>query len=230
MRAGAGSFFVATAAITTLVVVACATGTGSSGTLDEAGIIEDASRDLNVLPKKDSGTPLEDTGVPPEEDSGGGCTQKVVINEVMTNGPNGSEFVELYNPNTCAVPLGGWRVAYKADNNNPGGASYTFATGDSILAKSFLVVATATFTGKKDATFNGGFANGGGQVGLLDDTKATIDGVGYGTGTSGDYTEGTPVAAPATNGSVGRTSDGVDTGNNKSDFAAFATPTPGTAN
>ncbi|HSO38720.1 MAG TPA: hypothetical protein VLT33_39595, partial [Labilithrix sp.] len=82
----------------------------------------------------------------------------------------------------------------------------------------------------KDATFNGGFGNAGGQVGLLDDTGKLMDGVGYETGTSGLYTEGTPAPNPAANKSIGRSSDGVDTGNNKNDFKLLNTPTPGAGN
>ncbi|MBN8966259.1 MAG: lamin tail domain-containing protein [Rhizobiales bacterium] len=72
---------------------------------------------------------------------------KVVINELMTTGPQGAndEFVELYNPNSCAISLAGWRLAYKpkAGSGGPpadlGSVYYTFAAGDSIAAGAFFV-------------------------------------------------------------------------------------------
>jgi hypothetical protein len=227
-RLGGGLLVAAALAITTLVVVACATGTESTDTGD-GGIVEvDAARDVNVVPNpKDSSSP-DDSGMLPGDDSGS-CTKKVVINEVLVNGPSGSEFVELYNPSACAVPLGNWKIAYKSAGNTAGGATHTFATGTSIAPKAFYLVATATYTGAKDATFNGGFGNTGGQVGLLDDTKALIDAVGYDTGTSGEYTEGAPAPLPPTNSSIARKADGVDTNDNKADFKT-ATPSGGQPN
>ncbi|MDB4937470.1 MAG: hypothetical protein JWP87_4442 [Labilithrix sp.] len=228
-RLGGGLLFAATAATTTLVVVACAKGTDSVD-VDEGGVVEeDAARDVNVvpLPSKDSSSP-DDSGPLPGDDSGT-CTRKVVVNEVLMNGPSGSEFIELYNASTCAVPMGDWKISYKSGSNAAGGATYTFATGASLAPKAFFVIATANFSGAKNATFNGGLSNSDGQVGLLDDKKATVDAVGWGTGTAGDYTEGAPVPLPPTNSSVARNTDGVDTNDNKADFKT-ATPSAGQPN
>ena len=92
MRSVSGGLIcIATAAITTLVVVACATGTEGGIDVGEGGLVEEAAaRDVNVVPLKDGGLE-EDTGVAPEEDSGGGCTQKVVINELKTGGPGAND-------------------------------------------------------------------------------------------------------------------------------------------
>jgi hypothetical protein len=221
----------ASASLSALLVIACATGTEGAVILDGDATPEtdSSTRDVNVVPSRDSGGAVDD-GSTRETDSGGGgtCTKKVVINELMVDGKG--EFVELYNPNTCAVPLGGWRIAYRSAGNMVGSASHTFATGASIASKAFLVVGTADFAGKKDATFSGGFGNSGGQIGLLDDAMAIVDAVGYDTGTSGLYTEGSPATNPAAGSSIARKSDGVDTGDNKSDFKTSTPHTAGAAN
>jgi hypothetical protein len=220
-----GGLALAAAAIATSVVVACANGAqngivfieGEGGALQEGGLLPDGS----MLPGPDSGL---DTGTP-----GGSCTKKVVINEVLVNGPGGGEFVELYNPNTCAVSLDGWRIAYKSEADKVGTAAHAFTANDSLAAKAFFVVGTSTFSGKKDATFDGGFGNSGGQVGLRDGADAIVDAVGYGPNTAGEYTEKAAAALPPANDSIARKSDGVDTDDNEADFAA-STPTPGAPN
>lgn len=221
-----GGLIIATVPLMTLVMIACAKGTDFVDFSDGA-IVDEAStgRDVVVIPDRDSSTG-QDTG--PQPGDSGPCDRKVVINELMVDGT--SEWVEIYNASTCAVSVGGWRLAYRSKDDAPGGASYTFGTAESLAPKQFFLIATAAFSGKKDATFNGGFGNAGGQVGLLDDTGKLMDGVGYETGTSGLYTEGTPAPNPAANKSIGRSSDGVDTGNNKNDFKLLNTPTPGAGN
>ncbi len=224
-RLGGGIVLSAVAAITTLVVVACANGTATGVDLGEGGVEEDASRDVNVLPiPKDSG-PAEDTGTTPGDDSGS-CSMKVVINEVKTAGTNANdEMVELYNPSTCAVPLGNWELKYQSASGGTGLAGHKFDVGDSIPAKGFLVL---TPGGSTDWT--AGMAASDGQVGLLDDTATLVDGVGYGTVTGGMYKEGTAASSPPSGGSIGRSPSGSDTGNNKTDFKTYTTPSPAIAN
>lgn len=217
-------FVLSTAAMTALLAIACANGS-LSGILDDGGVADAASSDVAVFPVRDSSTP-DDGGTLPGDDAGS-CGTKVVINEMMVNGTG--EFIELYNPNTCAVPVGGWKIAYRSNGNVAGGATYTFGTGESLAAKAFFVIATSDFAGKKDATFNGGLGNSGGQVGLLDDSTGTVDAVGYAPGTSGIYTEGTPAPLPPASSSIARKSDGVDTDDNNSDFET-SSPTPGAPN
>jgi hypothetical protein len=227
-----GGLLLAAIAATTLAegVVACATGTETGGGFGEGGLVEeDAGRDVNVVPVPKDSAAGEDTGTTPD-DSGAGCTQKVVINELMSNGPSGAEFVELYNPSTCAVPIGNWELKYQASSGNPGSAGAKFGSGESIPAKGFFVVGTSDFSGAKDATLTAGLGNTGAQLGLVNDTGKLIDAVGYGTGTAGTYTEGTPAGVPATGGSIGRSPNGGDTNNNKTDFKTYGTPSPGIAN
>ena len=216
----------ATAAITTLVVVACAKGTDSVGDLGEGGTAEgDAGRDVNVVPTPKDSAPPEDTGTTPGDDSGS-CTQKVLINELKTDGTNANdEMVELYNPSTCAVPLGNWELKYASSGGGTGPAGHKFSVGDSIPSKGFLVL---TPGGSTDLT--AGMAAGSGQVGLLDDKGTLVDGVAYGTITKAVYREGTSAVSPPAGGSIGRFPSGVDTGNNKTDFKAYTTASPAIAN
>lgn len=229
-RLGGGFFsslLAATAAITTLVVVACAKGTDSVGDLGEGGTVEeDAGRDVNVVPTPKDSAPPEDTGTPPGDDSGSSCTQKVIINEVKTAGTTANdEMVELYNPSTCAVPLGNWEIKYASAGGGLGLAGHKFAVGDSIPSKGFLVLTPGGST-----PLTPGFAANDGQVGLLDDKGNFIDGVAYGTVTGGTYKEGTSSVSPPSGGSIGRFPSGSDSDNNKTDFKAYTTPSPGIAN
>ena len=226
-RLGGGLLFAATAAITTLVVVACATGTESGGGFGEGGLIEeDAGRDVNVVPVPKDSAAGEDTGTTPD-DSGPGCTQKIVINELKVAGTSNAndEMIELYNPSTCAVPIGNWTLKYSSGSGSAPSARHTFSSGDSVPSKGFLVL---TPGGSTDLT--PGMAADNGQVGLLDDTGKVIDAVAYGTVTSGMYREGTAASSPAAGGSIGRSPNGGDTNNNKTDFKAYGTPSPGIAN
>lgn len=212
-------------------MVACATGTGSTE-VGEGGIPLDAARDVNVVPNKDS-SPPDDTGVPPEEDSGGGCTQKVVINELMTrsSASAAAEFIELYNPSTCAVPLGDWDIGYKSAAGNGTGVVYKFGTGDSIPAKSFLLLASNAFVGTKDIAFAVGFSGmaDDGQIALRDDAGKVVDSVGFGSAT-GVFVEQSAAPGPSATASVGRKADGVDTDDNAADFKTLTAPTPRAAN
>jgi hypothetical protein len=229
-----GGVFLGTAALVALALphslVACANGTnGSYVGDDEAGLLLDSGgRDVNVPPTGDSSPGDGATG----NDSGGtGCTGAVVINELKTDGATASdEFVELYNPNSCAVPLSGWALKYESSSGAAGGAGYVFVAGDSIPAKGYFLIAASTFTGKKDATLVNGFAAGAGQVGLVDDKSATVDGVAYGTVTGGSYGEKQSATAPPSNKSIGRSPNGTDTNSNSADFKVLTSPSPGAAN
>ena len=231
-RLGGGMFILATAATTTFVMVACATGTDGGVILDDdAGIVgaDGSQRDVNVVPGKDSGKPDDDSGPLPGDDSGT-CTKKVVINELQTRTAAGAadEFVEIYNPNTCAVAIGNWKVAYKSSAGNGNGVLHTFGAGQSIPAKGFLLLGTPSFSGQKDATFTAGMADDG-QIALQDDTGKNIDAVGYGSST-GPFIEGTAAPPPTATQSIGRKVDGVDSDNNNADFKTLSSPSPRAAN
>jgi len=220
-------------AIATMVLLACAKGTEGGAADDEGGIVDqDAARDVFVLPIGDSSMAMPDGKVLPPDDSStsGGCTMKVVINEVMVDGPSSSEFVELYNPNSCSVSLANWELKYESGGGGVGGAGHKFSAGDTIAANAYLVLATSGFSGQKDLPLTSGLGNSGGQLGLLNAAMTIVDAVGYATGTTGDYTEKTAAALPPSGGSIGRSPNGVDSDNNKTDFKTYASPSPGAAN
>ncbi len=216
------------------IAVACAQGEDGID-IGGAGVDSDAGTEGGArLPTGDSGGGSSGTNPDPKDDGGKdpepGCTGKVVINELMTSGSGDAtiEFIELYNPNSCAVSLGGWRLPYRSKTGGGSNVLHTFAAGQTIAAGSYLVLGTSKFSGSKDVTIGGGMADEG-QVGLIDDTDKVVDGLGYG-GATGPFVEGTAAPAAPTNGSVGRKSDGLDTDSNSSDCKGFNKPTPGAAN
>jgi len=213
-----------------VLAAACAQGTPSFD-LGEAGTLpDDGATERSPLPTRDGAASETGAEGGPGDDAGP-CTRRVVINELKVEGATADEeFVELYNAGTCAVPLGGWALKYQASTGNAGLAGYTFQTGDSIPAKGYLVIATDSFSGAKNATLTGGFAKAAGQVGLLDDTGVVVDGVGYGSLTGGTFKEGASATAPPASGSIARTSDGVDTDDNAADFAVSTPHSAGAAN
>jgi hypothetical protein len=224
MRTREGLVLFAGSAITALaVLVACATGKESIDN-GEGGVEPlDGSRDVFVIPDKDSGS--TDTGAPP--DDAPSCNAKVVINELKTDGTNANdEMIELFNPGSCAVPLGDWELKYQSSAGGTGLAGYKFAVGDSILAGGYLVLTP----GSSSAPLTAGMAATAGQVGLLDDKGSLVDAVAYGTVTAGSYREGVSAPSPPSKGSIGRSPNGGDTDNNKTDFKTYTTPSANVAN
>lgn len=195
---------------------------GSGGTLPGAGT-DDAGGGGGP------GGGGDDGGLPPDP---GGCTGPVAINELMPDGANGAEFVELYNPGTCTISFAGWTLLYKAKGGNDGAGLYTFAPSDAIAPKGFFVIANTSFKGSKDAAMTGGagMGNSGGQLGLANASGAIVDAVAYASGTTGAYTETDPAPMPGAGASIGRKSDGADSNDNSADFRTFATPSPGAPN
>jgi hypothetical protein len=218
----------AASALGALVLVACAKGTDNNGVADEGGLLEDdAGRDVNVVPvPRDSSTVGPDGTVLPPDDSGGTCAKKVVINEIKTDGATGNdEMVELYNPSACAVPVGGWEIRYQSGGGVAVVATgHKFAAGDTIAAMGYLVLTPGA------GSWTAGMAKTDGQIGLVDDTGTLVDGVGWGTVSGGSYREKTAATAPASGGSIGRSPNGADSDNNKTDFKTYASPSPGAPN
>lgn len=228
-RARSTSAFVVASVAISMLVVACAKGTDNSIS-DEGGLVEEeAGRDVNVVPvNKDGSTTDPDSAVvPPKDSSTGGCTGKVVINELVSNGAGGAndEMIELYNPSSCAVDLGNWELKYESSGGGVGAAGHKFLVGDSIPSLGYV-----TLTPGGSTPWTPGMAATSGQVGLLDDTGKTIDAVAYGSVSTGDYREGTSATAPPSGGSIGRSPNGADSGNNKADFKTYPAPSPGAPN
>lgn len=224
-----------------LLLLACSKEEGPKSGADDAGFVGRGSDTEDPVPV-DPG-PVDPEPKPTADaatDSGNGtCTGKILVNEILPAGSSfDQEFIELYNPSTCDVDIGGFKLLYKSAAGVPaqGAPLHTFAAGTMIQGKGWYVVGTSTYPGKKDVTFNGGgvTANGGlsnnGQVALFDGGGQKIDGIGYGTLTGGDYveTKAAPVA-PAT-ASIARKTDGLDTDDNSKDCDWFTTPTPGAKN
>lgn len=216
---------------------ACAAGTDDArGGFDDAdgGGTKDGGKEGSTIRIEDSGGPE------PEEDSGGPkCTGKVVINELMTDGVGSAaseEFVELYNPNGCAISMTGWKIAYRAASGNPSSTGlHTFAAGTQIPSKGFFVLGGDAFKGKVDGSLTNSMAATQGQVALVDDQGDVVDGVAYGTGImvdagAGTYAEKTPAQAPLEGASISRKTDGHDTDDNAADFVRTSPHSAGAPN
>lgn len=208
---------------------ACANGGDADLSDDAAKGDGGAKSDGGALPGTDGGkgpTPLPDGGTTPPPTAG-----TVVINEIMAEAASGSnatdvEFVELHNPGSSSVSLDGWTLRYRSASNSTAEIRATFGAGDTIAAGDFLVVGTAGYS-PKDVTMAAGLKLGGGQVGLLDDSQAIVDRVGWGATTSGEYTAGDPAPMAQAGQSIARTGNA---GKNDLDFVVAPTPTPGAAN
>lgn len=145
------------------------------------------------------------------------------------------EFVELYNPESVAVDLSGWRL--------DGGVFYTFPAGTSLAANNYLIVAQdpeavkakwialrlSTFSGRVLGPFGGKLDNDGDTVALCDAAGQTIDEVSYQIGfpwpTVGDPMSGTTAG---TGGSMQLINPSID--NDLGGSWRSAAPTPAAAN
>jgi hypothetical protein len=159
------------------------------------------------------------------------------VNEVSTGttGAAADEFVELHNPGTGAVDVGGWKVVYRSAAGTSDTTLGTIPTGTSIPAGGFYLLGGNGYAGTAtaDQSFATGLAATGGGVGLRDTAGALVDGVGWGTATN-VLVEGTAAAAPpataAPGSSIVRLPHGHDTDANASDFSITASATPRAAN
>ncbi len=149
----------------------------------------------------------------------------LLLNEVLYDpaGPDdGSEFVELWNPDTSAVSLAGILVE-SGDGARPGvwETLYAGSAGDSIPPRhAFLISGGALLS----AIQNGPDAVRLSRAGVV------LDLVGYGALASADLYEGSPAADAASGSSLARLDDGRDTDSNTADWAPDPGPTPGRAN
>ncbi len=131
----------------------------------------------------------------------------VVINEFVSNGNSGEEWVELYNPTGSSVDLSGWEIVDSLDNR------FTIdeiASGTSLLAGGYLAIDR-----DRSGTL-GALNNNGDTIKLRNVLDAVIDLVEYGTSS--------PLQPPSKGQSAGRAPDGDDT------LATDLSPTKGTSN
>jgi len=170
----------------------------------------------------------------------------LVISEVYGAGGNSGaaldqDFVELYNPTSATIQLGGLSVQYRSATGtaNPSGvvalSGSVAAHGHFLLGLASGSAGTALPTPDQVST-NVNLSGTTGTVFLANQTgalsapatgslvgnPAVIDAVGFGT--SNTY-EGTVAPAPSTTASIARAADGTDTDDNGKDFTA-GVPTP----
>jgi sulfur transfer complex TusBCD TusB component (DsrH family) len=137
------------------------------------------------------------------------------------------EYVELVNTTNKTFDLSTLRLNYKTPGGNNSSTPLTSSLSGTLQPYSFwLIASTATVqVGLSDIPSDGlltpGMGSMSGQIALIlvSDTGFIVDGVGYGTVTGGNYTEGTSATNP-TAGSPGlkRVTDGLDNNNNSTDF------------
>jgi hypothetical protein len=172
----------------------------------------------------------------PPDTGGGICNRTLLINEVQMQDPKSSdirsaEFIELYNPNDCAVPLSNYRILYKRLPSDSDIVRWNGATvGATLAGKSYYVIASNAFAGTRDEPFAQIYAMGEDQAGFaLQRSNATVDALGFGSRT---YYEGNLATAPPMGFSLARKWSGgpVDTNNNANDFWLTTQITPGAQN
>jgi hypothetical protein len=154
----------------------------------------------------------------PAAANGGGATggQEIFINEFLASNDAGAtdpdfgdfaDWVELYNPGTTAVDIGGWSMT--DDLAEP--AQWVVPTGVSVPGQGYLIIWCDSLD-QVGAGVHSGFklSGSGEQVGLFDAAGAAVDTLTYGEQTA-DV-------------SYGRSPDGG------AGWTTFASPTPGEAN
>lgn len=152
----------------------------------------------------------------------------VVINEIAT-APSPGEFVELYNSCSAPVDLTGWKLTYRSAGGTTDG-TYFSATSLSIPANGFvlLIGSASTFTGTNEGKMTSGVSDNA-SLSLKDAAGVAVDVCGFGTITNGLF-EGAAAPGAASGSSIARSTDGLDSNNNASDFKVTKTPTPHAAN
>lgn len=177
------------------------------------------------------GVALAVTGLSPAPAMSEPGGSRVVINEVFGGGGNAGapfthDFVEIHNPTSAEVDLGGMVVEYFSAAGNSGGRA-TLA-GSVPAGGHFLVRANAGSGNgvplpEPDATLAASMAAANGIVELRDADGSVVDLVGYGSASRFEGSAAAPALSNAT--SAGRRVAGADTDDNAADFVAGA-PTP----
>jgi len=151
----------------------------------------------------------------------------IVINQLSPQYAGASdEYVEIVNTTGKTFDLSTLRLNYRSAGNASSPPLASPLSGTLQPYSFFLLANTATVTVglsniPSDDLLNPGMAATGGQIALVlvSDNTTIIDAVGYGTSTTGAFTEGAPVAAPTSNGGLKRITDGLDNNNNSIDFS-----------
>jgi len=161
-----------------------------------------------------------------------GAARALWISEVLYDAEGadaGRVFVELYGaPGTA---LAGF--ALEGVNGSNGASGPLLELSGVIPDDGFFVVASesggASEVTNADLLLTFDFQNGPDSILLLDAADQVVDALGYGVFGAGDVFagEGDPAPDPAAGQSVARLFADLDTGDNAADFAALASPTPG---
>lgn len=129
----------------------------------------------------------------------------VVISEFRTRGnTTGSEatdeFIEIYNPTTSTISIGGYKLRRSSSCGATTFDIYTFPSGVNLLPGQYYLVASSNYTGTTtpDITLPStmGIADDGG-IAITDASNSPVDQVGACAGTQ--YKEGTALTALTTN-------------------------------
>jgi hypothetical protein len=158
----------------------------------------------------------------------------LVISEFRTRGPNGTsdEFVELFNPSSAAVNIGGWKIGNSSSCGTSLSTLVTVATGVVLQPGGHYLVAAngGSLTITADQTFSTSISDDGG-IALVDAEGDVIDRVGMCISTQ--YREGTPLT-PLSGSSdqsyarnpIGAASGCYDVNNNAADFSLISPSAP----
>lgn len=159
----------------------------------------------------------------------------LIINEVLINGNNGEEFIELYNNSTSDIPLQGWYFNYYSssrDWNSPY-RSKEFPVEANIKAKDFYIIGLKGFDLSKanwQPYITDQLSNSNGSVAIFKNNifskDAVVDVFAWGVVGSVKEIKEAPVSKIGF--SLGRI-DGKNTNDNSKDFAEQE-PTPGQEN
>ncbi len=149
----------------------------------------------------------------------------IVISEFRAVGPNGGsdEFIELYNPTSLTVSIGGWTLRRSTGCGTTTALIATIPSGVTLAAGQHYLIRGTNYSGTVTADLSAdlGIANDGG-IALLDSSSVIIDQVGLCNTTA--YKEGNALAplTTNTNRSYDRKSSSTgicaDTNNNAVDF------------
>jgi uncharacterized repeat protein (TIGR01451 family) len=155
---------------------------------------------------------------------------EVLISEFRTRGPGGAadEFIEIYNPTTFTLVIGGLALRTSNSGGNVTTTRATIPAGTTLGPGCHYLFAPTTFSASgvtpPDQTISSGLVDDGGIAITRPDLVTIIDQVG--TGISSAFKEGTtltPLPANNSNQSYerrpgGASGNGVDTNNNANDF------------
>lgn len=165
----------------------------------------------------------------------------VVINQVYGGGGNSgatykNDFIELYNPTNSDIALDGWSVQYASKTGAFSGSNLTVLTGI-IQAGGYYLIQEAKGNGgtadlpTPDKTGNIAMSGTDFKVALVQATTA-ITGINdskvidfVGAGTANAYEGSAAAPAPSNTLAIIRTTDGIDTDDNSTDFITAA-PNP----